>query len=79
MRARYGPDLAEQLFAQLEAKALDEAAAARTKQPTDLEPATRLEVRDGNRITWLAPADIIWAEAAPGRGASFFFTLEGGA
>lgn len=37
-----------------------------------LEPApaatlaapARLEVRDGSRVTWLAPADILWAEAA---------------
>lgn len=27
------------------------------------EPA-RIEVRDGSRVTWLAPADILWAEAA---------------
>lgn len=31
--------------------------------PTGREPP-RLEVRDGNRTTWLAPADILWAEAA---------------
>ena len=24
----------------------------------------RIEIRDGSRVTWLAPADILWAEAA---------------
>lgn len=27
-------------------------------------PPARIEVRDGSRTTWLAPADILWAEAA---------------
>lgn len=32
--------------------------------PTRPEPAARLAIRDGSRTTWLAPADIVWAEAA---------------
>lgn len=32
--------------------------------PTNREPPSRLEIRDGNRTVWLAPADILWAEAA---------------
>lgn len=32
--------------------------------PTNREPPARIEIRDGNRTIWLAPADILWAEAA---------------
>lgn len=39
---------------------------ARRLEPPAAMPAApaRLEVRDGSRVTWLAPADILWAEAA---------------
>lgn len=42
------------------ARRAGEAASASTSR----ESSSRLEIRDGNRTIWLAPADILWAEAA---------------
>lgn len=40
----------------------------RLLRPSPVDPraatTTKIEVRDGSRTTWLAPADVMWAEAA---------------
>ena len=75
---RFGPDLAAALVYEWRKDAVAYVTIALTfamvdwlARRTESEPALvradgpkRLEIRDGSRIVWLEPADILWAEAA---------------
>lgn len=74
---RFGPDLGAELTYEWRKDAIDYVTIALTfavidwlARRSDVVPvapaaeAARIEVRDGSRTIWLAPADILWAEAA---------------